>query len=97
MIVDSLKCRHAKENDVLPYCEAGQSVSHDCAERIQYEAFQRMVVESTERVWTVQPMVSRVDVAIEKFVDVHQPMPKILPCVQHESIVQRISAISIQL
>lgn len=85
VVVDRLGRRDGKEEDALTDAHERARVRDRRSERVEYETLHRMVVEGSERVGHVQPVVPRVHVAVEEFVGVEVAVEEVLPGVEYES------------
>ena len=76
MIVDGLDGAKAEEEDGLTDGHERARVGNGRAECVEQEAFHRVVVKRAERVGYVEPMVDRVEVAVEEWDGVEEAMKK---------------------
>lgn len=70
----------------MTYSQTREGLGERGAQRVEKKAFDWVVVECAERVWYVEPVVYRVKVLVEEFVDMHAAMEEILPCVHDEPV-----------
>lgn len=84
VVVDSLHGREGEEEDGRPRRHAGGHERECAAHGVQQKALDRVVVLAAEGVGDDEAVVPGVDVAVQKLVDVHVPMPKVLPCIDHK-------------
>lgn len=61
VVVYCLEGRASEEAHSLSWRQSSQHVGNARAQDVQQESFKGMIVECTERVWDVQPVVSRVE------------------------------------
>jgi hypothetical protein len=57
MVVDGLESRNAEQECGLSGAHARQRLGNYGAERVEQEALERVIVQSPERVWDVEPVV----------------------------------------
>ena len=83
MVVHALHRAEREEEDGGARRHAGGEEGERAAERVEEEALGGVVVLRAERVGHDEVVVPRVDVPVQEPVQVHVPVPRVLPPVQH--------------
>src|SRR5260221_564250 len=86
MVVDGLESGNCEQKCSLTVGHSSYPLSEDSTARIKKEALNGMVVQRTERVRYVQPMVPGVECLVQKRVHVHGAVQEILPTVDEEAV-----------
>lgn len=86
MVVDGFEGGNCKQKCSLTDRHSCRPLGEDGTARIKKEALDGVVVQSTERVGYVQPVVPGVERLEQKCVHVHAAMEEVLPCVDEEPI-----------
>lgn len=60
-------------------------MSDDCTESVEEETFNWVIIESSEREWDIEPVVDRVEVAVEEARGVEETVEEILPSIDEEA------------
>jgi hypothetical protein len=84
VVVDCLKDADAEKQCCLPDGHLGPRFSKYCSDGVEEEAFHRMIVQSSIRIWHIEAVVYRVQMTVEEFVHVHGSMKEVLPSVDEE-------------
>jgi hypothetical protein len=79
VVVDALDGAEREEEDGGARRHAGDDEGQRPAERVEQQALDGVVVLRAERVGHDEAVVPRVDVPVEEAVQVHVPMPRVLP------------------
>lgn len=85
MIIYGLHRREREQQDRLADGHAGCGVCDSCAQGVEQETLQPVVVQSTESVRNVEPVVHRVDVFVEELVLVEKAVEEVFPSVKDET------------
>jgi hypothetical protein len=85
VVVHRLDRAYPKEDDGLSDGHPCCRVSEDGTERVQEEAFNRVVVERSKRVGDVETVVHRVEMAVEEGDRMEESVEEVLPSVDDEA------------
>lgn len=84
MVVNGLHGPESKQKRRLTDGHARHALREERAHRVHQKSLQWMVVLRTEGVWNVQPVMHRVEVTIQEFARVEEPVKEILPSIDDE-------------
>jgi hypothetical protein len=84
VIIDGLDGCKGEEEYGCPWSHAGDEERERTTDGVQNESLEWMVVKSSKGIRDNKCVMLRVDVLIQKFVDVHVSVNEVLPCVHHE-------------
>ena len=84
VVIDGLDGRKGEKEYACPWGHAGDEERERTPNGVQDESLQGVVVESSKGIWDNKSMMLRVDVLVQKFVDVHVSVHEVLPCVHNE-------------
>lgn len=84
MVVDGFTRAESEQEHGLSDRQSCEVFCYGCTTSIQYETFQRVVVQCAESVRHVKPVMYRVQLLVQKLVGVHQTVQEVLPRVNDE-------------
>lgn len=61
VVIDGLDGGHGEKPQSLPCRHEGALIRNGCAKRVEKEALEGMVVESTKCIWDIEAVVSRME------------------------------------
>lgn len=85
VVVDGLCTAEGKQQRRLAHRHARQRLGNDGAKGIQQETLDGVVVERPKGKGDVEPVVDRVEMAVEEFRGVESAVQEVLPCVDDEA------------
>jgi len=79
MIIHRFQRRKRKEQYSLPGGHEGQRMGYGCAQCIKQEPFEPMVIECTESVRHVKPVMDGMEMPIKVLIRMEQSVEEVLP------------------
>lgn len=86
VIVDRFHSAECKQEDGLPDGKIGDRLRYHSTNTVEKKPLEGVIVEGTERIGYIEPVVHGMEVFVEELVCVHPAVKEILPSVDNKSM-----------